>query len=167
VYCGAIRLRLTLRRLVGSSRYVLFRAGERLCAVPVQHVVETMRPLPIEPFRDAPAFVRGLAMIRGATVPVVDAAALFHATRAGESARFLVLRVAGARRVALAVEEVLGVEEIPPASTAAVPALLGAARGEAVDAVGALDGELLVVLRAGRVLPEAAWAALESRRGPS
>ena len=55
---------------------LIFRVLDRLCALSLGHVVETMRPLPIEPLAAAPHFVLGLATIRGSQVPVVDAGRL-------------------------------------------------------------------------------------------
>ena len=46
--------------------------GARACAIPLDHVAETMRPLPIEPVAGTPGFVRGVSVIRGAPTPVVD-----------------------------------------------------------------------------------------------
>ncbi|HZE91839.1 MAG TPA: chemotaxis protein CheW, partial [Rhizobacter sp.] len=59
---------------------VICRVQGRLCALPLSHVVETMRPLPTETIAGAPDFVCGLAVIRGAPVPVVDLARLLGAT---------------------------------------------------------------------------------------
>src|SRR6185436_6230529 len=49
------------------------RVGGLLCALPLEHVEETMRPLAIEAIAGGPAFVRGLAVVRGAPIPAVDA----------------------------------------------------------------------------------------------
>ena len=57
---------------VSSASWLLCRAGARLCALPLQNVMETMRLLPIEPVAGAPRSVLGLCPIRGAPVPVVD-----------------------------------------------------------------------------------------------
>lgn len=128
------------------------RAGGRACALPLEHVIETMRPLPIEPIADAPSFVRGVAIIRGGPVPVVDCAALIAGT-ATPATRFVLARV-GDRRVALAVDDVLGVVSLPRARLGELPPLLRDAAGEAIAAVGTLDARLLLVLETGRLLPE-------------
>ena len=47
-----------------------------MCALPLVHVLEVMRPLPLEKVEPAPAFLLGLAVIRGEPLPVVDVAAL-------------------------------------------------------------------------------------------
>ena len=130
-----------------------------MCALPLGHVVETLRPLPVEPLAGAPAFVQGLCVIRGVPRPVVDAARLLGAQAPGalppdrSAARFVTVW-AGARQVALAVDAVLGVRTVPPDSLQALPPLLHEAGAEAVAAVGRLDAELLLVLRSSRLLPE-------------
>jgi purine-binding chemotaxis protein CheW len=138
---------------------LICRVQTRLCAIPLGHVIETMRPLPTEAIVGAPPFVRGLAVIRGAPVPVVDAARLLGATQA-QAARLVTMTV-GARRVALAVDSVLGVRAIPAGSLHELPPLLHEAGADVVAAIGLLDAELLLVLHATRLLPEDAWAALD------
>ncbi len=141
-----------------SAPVLLVRSARSVFAIPIASVVETMRQLPVTPLAGTPPPVAGAAVVRGAPVPVVDLAALVGADRAAAPARFVLLRL-GERRAALAVEGVVGVARID-AAAAAEPLLSGAAAG-AVAALGAtLDGELLVVLSAARIVPEGAWRAL-------
>lgn len=136
---------------------LICRVQARLCALPLAHVVETMRALPVEAVAGAPHFVPGLALIRGAPVPVVDTARLLGA-QDGCANRFVIV-TAGERRVALAVDDVLGVRAVPAGSLHPLPALLHEAGGDVVAAIGLLDAELLLVLRSTRLLPDDAWAA--------
>jgi len=140
--------------LLMAENWLVFRAGARLCAVPLASVVETMRPLPVEPLTGGPHAVAGLCMIRGAPVPVVNVAALFGDERA-TAARLVTLSVAG-RRVALAVDDLVGVRSFAAADAAPLPPLLRDASTEAIAAIGALDGEFVLVLQAARLVPEAA-----------
>jgi len=142
-----------------AQKYVLCRAGSRRYALPVTHVVETMRPLPVTPIAGAPSGVLGLAVIRGAPTPVVDLASLVGADRAEPAGRF-VLVTSGARRVALAVAEVLGVHPIERAAFEALPPLLGDAASGAVRSVAALDGELLAVIDSARLVPPSFWGSI-------
>ncbi|MFN7145167.1 MAG: chemotaxis protein CheW [Myxococcota bacterium] len=48
------------------------RAGGIRCALPLEFVSETMRPLLITPVAGLPAWVLGLSRIRGVPTPVVD-----------------------------------------------------------------------------------------------
>jgi purine-binding chemotaxis protein CheW len=145
-----------------GSLALFCRVRDRVCALPLAHVVETMRPLAIEQLTAMPAFVRGLARIRGAAVPVVDAGALLGARDEARFTRFVTVRT-GERCVALAVEEVLGVGELAEASLQELPPLLREAGDAVIAAVGSLDAELLLVLRAARIAPQSLWDALEAR----
>jgi purine-binding chemotaxis protein CheW len=145
---------------IAGDFVVLCRVGTRLCGVPIEHVAETMRPLPVEPVAGMPAFVRGLSVIRGAPVPVVDAAALLsEGAPEGLPGRYVTLEL-GDRRVALAVDEVRGIRRL--AALRDLPPLFAEAGNQAVESVGTLDGDLLLVLKRTRLIPESVWAALET-----
>jgi purine-binding chemotaxis protein CheW len=135
-----------------AADWLLCRAGAGLCALPLGHVLEIMRPLPIEPVAAPPPGLSGLSLIRGTPVPVLDLAVLLGES-AGPIGRFITATVEG-RRVALAVESVLGVRRIDPALMDELPPLLRDSAGEAVAAIGTLDAELLRVLQTGRLVPE-------------
>lgn len=136
---------------------LICRVHERLCALPVMYVAETMRPLPIEALAGAPHFVLGLALIRGAPIPVVDLALLLGAKTA-VAYRFVVI-IVGSRRIALAVDNVLGVRKVLVSSLHQLPPLLKDTGADIVAAMGMLDAELLLVLNAARLLPEDSWTA--------
>jgi purine-binding chemotaxis protein CheW len=143
---------------------LLFRVHQWLSAIPVSSVVETLRPLPLEPLANQPAAMLGLSTIRGGPVPVIDAAQLLLAggrsTQPGEAKRLVLLRV-GDRRVALAVDEVLGVRDLGAARWEALPALLHDAANASVLEVGRLDDELLLVLKAARLVEDDVWRLAE------
>ena len=136
-------------------------AGSRACAVPLAHVIETMRPLPIEAIPGMPPFVRGLAVVRGSPAPVVDLAEALGATETHAPTRFVLLRL-GSRRAVLAVSAVVGVRDLDVVSLEQMPPLLRGAGAALVEAIGMLDAELLVVLHATRILPEETWERLDA-----
>jgi purine-binding chemotaxis protein CheW len=160
-----------------AARYLLCRVGSRLGAIAVEHVTETLRPLPVEPMAGAPPFVLGLAIIRGAAVPVVDAARLLlvpdadplplnsstsQSTASGAARRWIGLQLGG-RRAALAVDAVVDVCLLPAALLAQIPPLLREASAERVQAIGTLDAQLLMVLEAARLVPESVWESLQAQ----
>lgn len=147
------------RRAPERGASLVCRVATRLCALPVSAVIETLRPLALEPIAGAPAFVAGLAILRGEPVPVVDAARLLGA-EPGRPGRFVALRTAP-RPIALAVDAVLGVYRFGADQLVALPALAGALAGDAVAAVGALDARLLMVLDAARLVPPAVFELVE------
>lgn len=150
-----------------GAAYVVARAGEKLLALALADVVETMRPLPVSQLPDVPPFVLGVAVVRGAPAPVVDARALLGECASPRPAgRFVSLRQ-GARRAALAVDEVLGVRVLDAAAVAALPPLLEGVAAGLAESIATRDARLLLVLRAGRLVPDEVWRELagESARG--
>lgn len=146
----------------GSDVVLIVRTGTRRCALRASHVIEIMRPLPMEPFANSPGFVLGLAVIRGVPVPVVDLAGLLGGGKSGGASgitRFVSLRV-DKRCVALAVEEVIDLRTLDASRLEDMPPLLADKSG-AMDAVGILDAQLLLLLGAARMIPEESWAMLE------
>ncbi|HVK63095.1 MAG TPA: chemotaxis protein CheW [Polyangium sp.] len=146
----------------GRRSFLLVRARSWICALPASSVVETMRPLAIDPIANAPRFVVGLSVVRGEIVPVVSLSAVLGEGGERAEARRLVLVRAGERRMALLVEDVVGIDELDEARLDALPPLLGAALPAEVERLGALDGQALAVLDAARLLPEAVFASLPS-----
>jgi purine-binding chemotaxis protein CheW len=143
------------------SGALLLRIGAQACCIPLAHVIETMRPLPIVVMNGMPPFVKGLATIRGSALPVVDVAGALGEVSSGPSPRFVALRV-GQRRVALLVDAVLGVRDLDASRLEAMPPLLRRASADLIEAIETLDAKLLIVLQATRLLNEDAWRTLDA-----
>ena len=150
--------------LQAATAALLCQVGSLICGLPLEHISETMRPLPLEPFAGMPAFVDGLSIIRGAPVPVVDLARLLGNDSNARRTRFVVVKVRE-RHVALSVERVIGVKSLAAIVSGALPPLLASARADFVSAVGSLDEHLLVVLESGLILPASTWTSLENGAG--
>jgi len=118
-----------------------------------------MRPRPVALLKGVPPFVLGLAIVRGETLPVVHLGRLLRGDATDSVSRFVTLRL-GSRRLALAVEGVLGVRDVNPDDLMGLPSLLGPESAQLVEAIGRLDAELLFVLSAMRIVPEPVWDVL-------
>jgi len=115
------------------------KVGARTYGLPIACVVETMRPMPV---RDAASgALCGTSIVRGAAIPIVDAARLVGASSA--PTRLVVLR-AGEARVGLLVDAVLGVH-----------ALASGADALAIDVPG-LPPALSAVIASARIVESAA-----------
>jgi purine-binding chemotaxis protein CheW len=136
----------------GSGLSLICRVGGALCALPIESTVETFRPLAIEPISGAPPFVLGLAIVRGKPMPVVDLTQLITGEPARPT-RFVIVKT-GERRVALAVDAVAGVREVASGQADGLPPLIEDTSTSAIAAVGALDHELFLVLKAARLIPD-------------
>ncbi len=144
---------------VGRLLALIVQAGMHTCALPIEHVVETMRPLPIEPVANMPLFVLGLSIIRGTPVPVVELSALIGAGPASTGYRCVLLRIEN-RHVALTVQEVIGIRALDPSLLREWPPLLREAHTDLIAALGTLDQRLLLVLQMARIVPDAVWQML-------
>jgi purine-binding chemotaxis protein CheW len=154
-----------------TDRFLLCRVGSRIAALDVRDVWETMRPLPIEPLTGAPAFILGLAIVRGFPIPVVDADRLLGSPASSSTslvspspARFVSLKL-GDRGAALAVDAVLEIRALPAGMLANISPLLGEAGADRVSVIGALDATLLLVLKAARLVPDSVWNAIKFSKG--
>lgn len=136
-----------------NSTFLLVRSGGRYCGLPLDHVIETCRPQPVQPLGDAPAYVLGLARVRGQIIPVVDLAAILGDKAGHSPTRFVSLRISD-RRIALAVDEVKGLVRVPAQSREALPLLLKEG-SPVVESMADLDHSLLLILRMSRLLPAA------------
>ena len=132
--------------------WLLCRAGTHLCALPLDHIIEVMRPLPAEPLAGAPPFLKGVAVIRGAPVPLIDLAHLFGQTKA-RAGRIVTVQ-AGARVLGLLVGDIAGLRRREDIGERTPVPLLRLAAQEAVEMVGSLDSEALLFLGSLRVLAE-------------
>ncbi|HTF90915.1 MAG TPA: chemotaxis protein CheW [Planctomycetota bacterium] len=147
--------------MIHAGLVLICRMRHLLAALPLVNVRETMRPLPVQPLTGVPFFVRGMSVIRGVPMPVVDAGALLDNAGDAHTTRFVTVR-AGEHSLALAVESVVGIRELPTDQFRGLPPLLGSASAHAVSAVSTLDAEMLVMLQVGRVVPDSVWLAIEA-----
>jgi purine-binding chemotaxis protein CheW len=150
-----------------NNRFLLCRIGSCIGALALKDVRETMRPMPIEPLMGMPPFVLGLAIIRGFPTPVVDAGSLIGPSTSSSpilspsAARFISLKL-DERIAALAVDAVLDVCSLPAEMISTIPPLLLGADVQLVSVMGALDGKLLLVLEAARLVPDSVWIAIKT-----
>lgn len=138
------------------------RAASHICALPMSGIVETMRPLPVEAFPHAPAFVSGIAIIRGAPTPVVDMCALIGEPSSAP-ARHVTVRVNN-RVVALAFDDVLGVYGLRSMDAVDLPPLLKNVAGETISQVTTRDAALLLFFEAARIFPPGLIETLGAER---
>lgn len=156
-----------------TASFLICRDDRRLCAFALADVVETMRPLPLETLPGMPPFLLGVSLIRGSMLPVIQLASLFGGGEAGAGlthsrtySRYITLRL-GRRCVAVAVQEVLGVRLLDNHALAGMPELLREVGADTISAIGVLDTELLLVLKAAHLIPESVWPMLEKEVVPA
>ena len=136
---------------------LVFRAGTLLCALRLEEVIETMRPLPTQPLAGTPAYVLGISILRGVPTPVVDVARLLGGGPATPTRFVAVATERGP--VAFATGEVLGIRSAVADTGSQHPTLLGPAASGLVAGVGRIGTEPLLLLQSMRVVPDSVWEA--------
>jgi purine-binding chemotaxis protein CheW len=150
-----MRMTPTLTSRAARDRHLalLLRARKRLCALPLNEVSLTLRPLPIQAVMGGPPYVQGVSIIGGEAIPVVDLGCLLGESSPPATGRFVVVRAGPTRKVALAVEQIVAVTDLESANLGELPPLLSGA-AQSTRSLAVADRELLVVLEAARLLPE-------------
>ena len=142
------------------SPVLVVTVGARTCAIPLQYVAETMRPLVTEPVPGAPSFVAGMSVIRGVPTPIVDLKALLeNGERSATFGRFVTMKVGG-RQVAIAVDSVVGLRNLDSAELGELPPILRDVAAGLIEVIATRDAQLLMVLRAASIVPDEVWTAL-------
>jgi len=140
--------------------FLICKVGQRLCGFPLGHVIETMRRLPVEAFPGMLPCMTGMAIIRGARVPVVNLANLLGEDIDAEPTRYVTVKL-DQRQAAFAVSSVSGVAHFSTDSQENLSPLLDEVGSGIVATIGTLDSRLFLVLDASRVLSEVQWQAVE------
>ena len=140
--------------LVSQTPVLLVRAHGKLCAFTLDSVLETMRPLPVLPVADAPPSVLGLCTLRGKATPVVDLSRLLGDDGAFVGIRFIALG-AEEQPVALAVEQVVGIQELRNRTLEGLPSV--STLLPQLMRLGPAEPVLAKIFRTARVVPERLW----------
>ena len=142
---------------------LVFRAGPLLCALRLDEVLETMRPLETLPLAGTPAFVLGISVLRGVPTPVLDVSRLLGGGP-GKPQRYITVRTERGA-VAMAAGEVIGIRPVYPELAGGHPALLGGASGRLVAGVDTVGAEPLLLLQSMRAVPDEVWEAAAAAAG--
>lgn len=126
------------------ASFVLFTAASQTFALPASCALQVLRMAAPTPIPGAPPHVRGVLDLRGELIPVVDVAArLGAATRPPRPEDQLLIIEAAGRRVALEVERVLEIREVPADAVEPQPGWI-APSPLAAGAVRLADGVVVV-----------------------
>ena len=130
--------------------YLLVRCTEHVLGIPIDRVIETMRPPRVEAVPHAPAWLAGTAMIRGEATAVLALGVLLQ-LRTRTPARLVMVRLA-TRRVGVLVDTVDRVARLE--NVAALSGLLPFVDAGVVSHLSQKDGELVSLLDVVRLVSE-------------
>ena len=151
-----------------STAHVVFRLGARTMAIPLAAVSEIARPPKVTRLPHVPAWVMGIANLRGDIVSMLDLEGFFSG-KAGKSSheqRMLALRPAGDEvRTAVLVDGVDGIQAFEDARIARVTRGYDAEVAPYARGLYQLEDDLVVVLDADRLLQSKPMRQFEDGAG--
>ncbi len=138
----------------GGGDFLCFRLSKESYALPIDDVREVIGMVDVTPVPRAPHSVLGVASLHGRIVPVVDLRArlgIAAAAPTDETAMVVVGRGDDQASAACVVDAVGDVVAIAPGHLAPAPRC-NVASGDCIAGLLKLDGRVLIVLRAARLL---------------
>ncbi|MEO5823267.1 MAG: chemotaxis protein CheW [Vicinamibacteraceae bacterium] len=151
-----------------STAHVVFHLGTRTMAIPLAAVSEIARPPKVTRLPHVPAWVLGIANLRGDIVSMLDLEGFFSG-KAGKSSheqRMLALRPAGDEvRTAVLVDSVDGIQAFEDARIARVTRGYDAEVAPYARGLYQLEDDLVVVLDADRLLQSKPMRQFEDGAG--
>jgi twitching motility protein PilI len=151
-----------------STAHVVFRLGSRRIAIPLAAVSEIARPPKVTRLPHVPAWVLGIANLRGDIVSMLDLEG-FLSGKVGKSSheqRMLALRPAGDEvRTAVLVDSVDGIQAFEDARISRVTRGYDAAVAPYARGLYQVDDDLVVVLDADRLLQSKPMRQFEDGAG--
>ncbi len=151
-----------------STAHVVFHLGGRTMAIPLAAVSEIARPPKVTRLPHVPAWVLGIANLRGDIVSMVDLEGFFSgkAGRSSHEQRMLALRPAGDEvRTAVLVDSVDGIQAFEDARIARVTRGYDAEVAPYARGLYQVEDDLVVVLDADRLLQSKPMRQFEDGAG--
>jgi purine-binding chemotaxis protein CheW len=144
-----------------ASTLLSVRISGALLGLPVADVREIVRAVAITSLPAAPAMLEGVVNVRGTPVPVVNLRRrLGLPPRALDADEFLVLVAAGARLVAVRVDEVEDLVEVGASELSASSDLSPALQG--MSGLAALPGGMIVIYDPAAFVSQAEGEAIDA-----
>jgi chemotaxis signal transduction protein len=151
-----------------STAHVVFRLGTRSMAIPLAAVSEIARPPKVTRLPHVPAWVLGIANLRGDIVSMLDLEGFFsgNAGKSSHEQRMLALRPAGDEvRTAVLVDSVDGIKAFEDARIARVTRGYDAEVAPYARGLYQVEDDLVVVIDADRLLQSKPMRQFEDGAG--
>ena len=129
-----------------TRRFLTFRVGERLYALPAEDVSEIIRTPPVARVPQGPRSLMGLANLRGSVLPLASLRGLLGDETTAEDTASRAIVLSGAAPVALAVDTVDALMSVEAERLEAGRAELAAAPGEALQGAFRSGDEVAKIL---------------------
>lgn len=135
-----------------NDRYMEFRSGPDLYALPLLNVREVIAVPETTPIPFAPSHFKGIMNLRGQIISVIDLRLKLGQKTAAGSENAVIICLIGQMTIGMIVDSVESVLTVDPAHVAAKPEGLSAQKTNFIQSVYKRDGELLLFVDIAKLL---------------
>lgn len=130
-----------------TAQSILFKMGNEYYGLSISLVREIIKPLPVTRFPKSPAYVEGVVDLRGRILPIINLRTMFGLEPVAETddTRFVDLQLEGLD-VAIIVDAVSEVMNIPQKLIEAAPPLIAGVEGKYLQGIARLNDKLIMLL---------------------
>jgi chemotaxis signal transduction protein/chemotaxis regulatin CheY-phosphate phosphatase CheZ len=146
------------------QQYIGFHLQTGEFAIPIMRVREIINLPEITHIPQSPSYLTGITNLRGSVIPVVDLKDLIHVPKSEGGGNKVIVVTAGSITFGLLVDGITGVLSIDETAIEA-PENLPQGHANQVEGVAKLEGRLIVLLDAKRLIPLDDMALLEDVAG--
>ena len=141
-----------------AGRYLAFKLGGELFALEILGVQEIIGLTPIRSVPKAPDYVGGIINLRGKVIPVISLRSCFGMEHVEPTVRTCIIILKIARwgvelTMGVLVDEVTEVLDIEEGATEPIPEFGSEAAADFIKGVGKVDGRIVMILDADKLLP--------------
>ena len=154
----------------GADRYLLFKLGEEIYGIGIEHVIEIVEMQKITEVPDVPVFVKGVINLRGRVIPVVDLRLRFGmAERAYDDRTCMIIVGVEENALGLIVDTVAEVEDIRKEDVEPPPTFRTRSgsrqRERYISGLGKVGDAVRILVDVQRILAEDEFEAIEQQQG--
>lgn len=131
----------------GSQEFLVFNLGDEQYGIDILKVQEIRQYDSVTRVANAPAFVKGVANLRGVIVPIADLRLKFELERAPYDEQTVVVVLNVARRVVgIVVDGVSDVQALTPAQIRPAPEFNSTLNTSYIMGIGTVDDRMLILM---------------------
>ncbi len=133
-----------------------FRVGKEEYLIDLLRVREIIRPIPVTPVRQGPAFIEGVIDLRGVIIPMIDLRKRFKLPAEETASTRYIIAVVNGRSIGLIVDEATDILRIPRSTIREAPHILSGDNAPYFLGVCNFKGRLLTLLNVKKIVSSGA-----------
>lgn len=126
-------------------KYTVFRVASEIFGIPIDRVVEIIKPQKVFSIPGMPEFLCGVMSVRGAVIPLIDLRKRFGTDPDGKKERIMILRF-GDEKIGFLVDEIREILPLAPENIMPPPSLFRGFKTEYIMGLGKREENIIILL---------------------